>query len=94
MEKFSEFCNEVALVGDKVALSEVLNQMIEVKKYRISKSKKKEGSEYVTIQIKYQGKERVIFTGSDVIKNQLEKYKDHLPFEATIKKINNYYSFT
>ena len=81
-------------MGDKVSISEVLNQLIEVKKYRISKSKKKEGAEYVTIQIKYQGKERVIFTGSDVIKSQLEKYKDHLPFESTIKKINNYYSFT
>lgn len=94
MEKFSDFCNEVALVGDKVALSEVLNQPIEVEKFRKSKSKQKEGTEYVTIQIKYQGKERVIFTGSDVLKNQLEKYKDHLPFETIIKKINNYYSFT
>ena len=81
-------------MGDKVSISEVLNQLIEVKKYRISKSKKKEGSEYVTIEIKYPGKERVIFTGSDVLKLQLEKYKDHLPFESTIKKINNYYSFT
>lgn len=63
-------------------------------KGRKTNTKKKENSEYVTIHIEYEGKHRVVFTGSVVLKNQLDKYKDHLPFQTTIKKINNFYSFT
>ncbi len=94
MEKFSEFNQEVALDGDKIPLSDVLNQEIIILNYRKSKSKKRENTEYITIQIEHDGKRRVIFTGSEVLKNQLEKYKDHLPFQTIIKKINTFYSFT
>jgi hypothetical protein len=37
---------------------------------------------------------KIIFTGSDVLISQIEDYKEEIPFEATIKKINRYYTFT
>ena len=36
----------------------------------------------------------VVFTGSEVLYNQLIKYQEHLPFIAIIRKINDFYSFT
>lgn len=94
MQKFSDFNQDAVMDGDKISLTDILNQEIVVLNYRKAKSKKKENSEYVTIHIEYDGKHRIVFTGSVVLKNQLDKYKDHLPFQTTIKKINNFYSFT
>jgi hypothetical protein len=36
----------------------------------------------------------IIFTGSTVLQEQLEKYKDRLPFMATIRKIDRFYTLT
>ena len=36
----------------------------------------------------------IVFTGSGVLIDQIEKYKDNLPFYVTIKKIDRYYTFT
>ena len=40
------------------------------------------------------GQKRVVFTGSDVIIDQMEKYQEEIPFVSTIKKINRYYTLT
>lgn len=48
----------------------------------------------LTLQIQVNNNKNIIFTGSEVLKNQIEKYKKKLPFAAKIVKINNkYYSF-
>lgn len=94
MQRFSDFAEEQNFDGDKIPISDVLNKEVEVLRYRVCESKKKEGTRCTTIQIKVDNKHRVIFTGSDVLCNQLERYKDNLPFLATIRKINNFYSFT
>jgi hypothetical protein len=39
------------------------------------------------------GKRKIIFTGSGILIEQLEKYADRLPFEAEIKQIDRFYSF-
>ena len=49
---------------------------------------------YLTMQIKSNDKKFVIFTGSEVLIEQIEKYKNEIPFEATIRKINKYYTLT
>jgi len=36
----------------------------------------------------------VLFTGSDVLIEQMEKYGDQIPFAATIKKIDRYYTLS
>jgi hypothetical protein len=40
------------------------------------------------------GSKYIIFTGSIVLIDQLEKYKENLPFYTTVKKIDKYYTFT
>lgn len=94
MHKFSDFADERPLAGDKISLNEVLNIEVVIKDYHIAPSKKKTDTECLTLQLEFQGKDRVLFTGSTVLKNQILKYKDQLPFQTTIKKINNYFSFT
>lgn len=94
MHKFSGFSEERTFDGDKIPIADVLNREIAVLNYRTGGSKQKAGTKCTTIQIEVDGKHRVIFTGSEVLANQLEKYSDQLPFMTTIKKINDFYSFT
>ena len=56
--------------------------------------KQNKGTSYATIQFRIDEINYVVFTGSSVLSSQLEKYKDNLPFNAVIKKINKYYTFS
>lgn len=95
MDKFSSFAEE-RLVGDKVSVSDILNKEITVLSYKIMKSKI-EDDNYAQIQIEkieINGEKKVVFTSSKVLKDQLETYKDHIPFIATIIKTRKYFSFS
>lgn len=94
MKKFSDFADEKPFDGDKIPISDVLNQEIVVHGYRASPSKKKEGTQYITLQIEREGKRYIIFTGSTVLSAQVQKYQAELPFATIIKKINDFYTFT
>lgn len=94
MHKFSDFADKHPLAGDKISLNEVLNIEVIIKAFHIAPSNKRTDTEYLTLQLELNNKDRVLFTGSTVLKNQILKYKDKLPFQTTIKKINNYFSFT
>lgn len=92
-KRFSEFAGETILDGDKLKLDDVLNAEIEILAAVIKGSKYKD-REYLTMQVNYNEKKYVIFTGSEVLIDQMKKYKSELPFFATIRKINKYYSLT
>ena len=94
MEIFSDFADERPLTGDKISVNELLGKEIEVIGYRISDSTKRAGTRCLTLHVRYQEKERVCFTGSSVLIEQTEKYSDHIPFIATIKKIDNFLTFS
>jgi len=97
MRRFSEFSTETGpLEGDKIRLDDVCNIEISITGYTIreSKYKKNESGKYLTLQIELDGECRVIFTGSDVLIGQAERYANEMPFVTTIKKINRYYTFT
>jgi len=98
MKKFSDFAEITTLEGDKMKIDNILNQNIVVIGARISKSKysKNESGKYLTLQFKMLDEEKpyVIFTGSEVLISQIEKYKEQMPFEAKIVKINRYYTFS
>lgn len=94
MQRFSEFAEEENFDGDKIPISDILNKEVTVLRFRVGDSKKREGTKYITIQVEVDGKHRVVFTGSEVLYNQLMKYQEHLPFIAIIRKINDFYSFT
>lgn len=94
MKKFSDFATgDTAITGDKIKLDNILGKEIVIKGYKISGSKYNNGK-LLTLQFKFDGKEHIIFTGSSVLIEQTEKYKDEIPFITKIEKINKFYSFT
>lgn len=95
--KFGDFATEeFQLTGQKVPLDQIINKEIIVKSYRISDSKyaKSNSHRCLTVQFECDGIEQVFFTGSQVLINQCEKYKDKMPFCAVIKKVDRYYTFS
>ncbi len=95
MRRFSDFATgEHPLEGDKTRLDDVLNKEVIIKDYKISKSKYEGKGNYITIQIEENGGLKIIFTGSEVLASQCEKYKEEMPFLTTIKKIDRYYTFS
>jgi len=97
VKKFSDFAEGGGpLGGDKVKIEAILNQEILVTGYKIKTSKYvKEGVEHcLTVQFEIDGHKRIFFTGSNVLKDQLEKYACEIPFLATLKKIDRYFTFS
>lgn len=97
MRRFSDFSSEVKpLEGEKISIEKLIDKEIEVHSFNIRNSKfNRPGSNRcMTVQITYENKKRVFFTGSDVLINQCEKYNEKMPFITVIKKINRYYTFS
>lgn len=97
MQRFGDFAQEDRpLEGEKRRIDELLNRELVVTGERIRESKyKDEGRRrYMTLQVEIEGKPFVVFTGSEVLINQIEKYRDHIPFIATIVKVDRYYTFS
>lgn len=96
MKRYSDFAKEKVLDGDKMRIDDILNREVVILAYSIKDSRysKNESGKHLTLQIEINGKKYVIFTGSDVLIDQIEKYDHELPFLATIRKINRYYSLT
>lgn len=99
IKRFSDFADEpTSLEGDKLRLDDILNQEIIVCAFNLKKSKysKNDSGKYLTLQFKISGNtdKNIVFTGSDILINQIEKYEDNIPFMATIKRVNRYYTFT
>ena len=97
MQRFSEFAQEdQPLDGEKRRIDELLNMELVVTGERIRESKYKEEGmrRYMTLQVEIDGKRYVAFTGSEVLINQIEKYREHIPFVATLKKVDRYYTFS
>ncbi len=100
MLRFSEFAgHEGPLEGKKVRIDEVLNIELLLLAFRMKESKYQRTSakDCLTIQFEYPdrpGEKHVIFTGSTVLIDQLTKYEDRLPFLATVKKIDRYYTLS
>lgn len=98
--KFSEFAKEDRrLEGPKKRIDEVLNLEILILGYKIGKSRykdknKNEDTNYLSLQIEIGGEKFVVFTGSQVLIEQVKKYEDKMPFLAKIVKIDKYYSLS
>lgn len=100
IKKFKDFAKEeFRLDGAKVKIDDLINQKIVILAYTLSDTHydKNKSGKYATVQFnedKYGDIKHVFFTGSDIIINQLEKYKENIPFETIIKKINRYYTLS
>lgn len=97
IHSFGDFAEHKTLTGDKVAIESILNKRILVLAFEVRDSKyQSKGTKNCTkVQFKEAGgDEHVFFTGSEVLKDQLETYRDQLPFWATVEKVTNYYTFS
>jgi len=98
MNKFDEFAKEEKkLDGEKERIDDILDKQLSIIDFRINDSKfSNKSGKYATVQF-YENsteKKHIFFTGSDVLIDQLQRYKDKLPYSATIKKINRYYTLS
>ena len=94
LPRFCDFAEEEPFDGEKIRLDDLLNKEILVLNFKVKDSHKKQGTQYATIHFKIGDEPHITFTGSGVILEQLNKYKDKIPFYTTIKKINRYYTFS
>ena len=97
MKQFSDFSKEEnRLDGDKVKLDSILDEEITIFGFTLAKSNfsKNKSGQYITVQFSRDKDKQVFFSGSDVIIDQLQRYKDEIPFKTTIKKINKYYTLS
>jgi hypothetical protein len=96
--RFSDFADEPEVLdGDKIPIERVLNKEIEIIGYRVTSSKypKNKSGKCLTLQFTADDGERhILFTGSDVLIEQTERYGEKIPFLAVIKKINKYYTLS
>lgn len=97
-KRFSDFANEPTILdGAKVRIDDVLNNEIEIIGCRISPSKftKNKSGMCLTLQfLDTDGQRKVVFTGSDVLLEQMRKYETELPFVATVRRVDRYYILT
>lgn len=92
--KFSDFAEDIKLFeGTKKRIDDILNQEILILDFKIKESKQRLGTPYATIQFRQNDTNYIIFTGSEVLIDQLNKYRENLPFYTVIKKIDKYYTF-
>jgi len=100
VRRFSDFAeDDKPLEGEKKRIDDVINLDITVTGQRIKESKYKEESgrqRYMALQFELDGEKgcKVLFTGSEVLIGQIEKYKEYIPFATKIQKIDRYYTFT
>jgi len=96
-KKFSDFATEQPpLEGGKLKIDSILNQEIEITGCRFGSTRhsKNKSGQYLTLQFVINHEKHIVFTGSDVLIGQMEKYEKEIPFLATIVKINRYYTLT
>lgn len=94
LKRFSDFAKDHRpLEGAKCNITDVINREIMVMGFKVVSSKYKPGTRCMTLQFRMNDETKVLFTGSSVLIEQAETYKDQMPFLAMIKKIDKYFTF-
>lgn len=102
---FDALVTRKTLSGDKVQINDILNKPIIITGFQVSPSKYKDRGSGVCVKVQFYAADdatetrKVFFSGSSVLKNELEEAKNTLDksdlpllFRATVKKVGNYYS--
>jgi len=96
-KRFSDFAQEAKpMDGAKLKIDDVINREILIIgcKVKDSKYSRTNSSKCLIVQFVLDEKRHIIFTGSKVLIEQMEKYQHEIPFLATIKKIDKYYTLS
>jgi len=92
--RFGDFAKDhVPLDGSKLKIADILGKEILVIGFRAKNSKHNAGS-CLTLQFMMGDERHVAFTGSQVLLDQCKSYESEIPFLATTKRIDRYYSIT
>ncbi len=95
VKKFSDFSiEEKRLDGDKIKIDEILGKEIVIIDFRILPSKINDNKDYLILQFSINDKKKVFFSGSQVLMDQLTRYKDELPFLVTIIRTGRFYTLS
>lgn len=97
LPKFSEFADKPDVMdGEKVKIESIIGHEITIIGFRLRKSRYKDGeSTYLTVQFKdMEGERKVFFTGSTVLIEQFEQYGDRVPFLATVRRVDKYFTLS
>lgn len=100
MNAFSSFGIKPELksfTGDKIKISRIMNRQVSVLDFKIEASKfaEKGNGKCLYLQIELEQKKYVVFTGSVVLMDMIQKVaKDKFPFTTTIIEENEIYQFT
>ena len=63
--------------------------------FNVTQSKyQNNGKNCLKLQFEHKGIKHVLFTGSNVLINQIERYQKEIPFISTIKKVDKFYTFS
>lgn len=82
-------------VGDKISIDRILNREVIVHDFKIEDSKVKIGEKCLHLQISVGETKHVVFTGSTVLANDIQKIdREDFPFKTTIVKENKRLDFT
>lgn len=95
--RFSDFAEPGSVLdGDKIRIDDLINRDVMVIGYKISSSKfeKNKSGKCLTLQVEVNGVHRVVFTGSDVLIDQMQKYGERIPFIAVIRKVDRFYTLS
>lgn len=86
-----------ALIGDRIEMMDLLGIQVQVKDYSIVPSKYQDrgNGKCLRLELKVNDKDRLLFTGSGVLMELVEKIpKDRFPVTTTIVKKNRRFEFT
>lgn len=99
MNTFSQMnitLKDKAYVGKSIEAEELFDKEIIVHHFKIGPSKypEKGNGKCLTIQIEFEGKKRVLFTGSGVLMEQIVQVEESgFPFKTTIKRVEKSFKF-
>jgi len=100
MNNFADFADTSSPImdGKKVQINDIFEKEIVVLNYRVKNTKYPDAKNpmCLTVQFSYVGTDNhcVFFSGSSVLMNQLERYKDKLPFSTVIKRVGKHFTFS
>lgn len=84
-----------SFVGEKIQVQKLFNLTITVLAFKVEPSRKKEGTKLLTLQIEKAGEKRIVFTGSTVLIDQIQRVPGNsFPFTTVIRGDNDHYEFT
>lgn len=98
MNNFKDFNIKPSLsyfIGDKISIERILNTPVLITNFKVEPSKKKPGTEYLTLQIEKNGSKHVVFVGSTILIDMINRVpQDRFPFTTIIVKEGKHFEFT